>query len=266
MPSTFEDGTPGVTMIIEDVTETKLMERSLRSNEESLNNFLNSIDDFLFVTDLDGKILHVNDTVIKRLGYWRSELVGQPIYMVHPPGLQEQAMKEMQAIMEGNASISTVPLMAHDGGMIPVETKVVRGTWDERSVNFGIAKDVSQLRLVEEMFSRAFELCPQAMIISTLEGGRIIRVNGAFEQMSGYSRDEAIGSTISDLDLYADPNQSATMIMELRGSGRIADMAITLQRKDGGRREGLLSAVSIGYSQASCALSVIVETADRKRL
>lgn len=80
LPSTFDDGSPGVTMVLEDVTEQKNFENSLRVTKENLSNFFNNIDDFLFVVDEQRNIVHINDTVVKRLGYTEAEIIGQPIY------------------------------------------------------------------------------------------------------------------------------------------------------------------------------------------
>jgi PAS domain S-box-containing protein len=263
MPSTFEDGTLGVTMVLEDVTEEKQMEMSLQSSQENLSNFFNSIDDFLFVADLDRRIIHVNDTVIKRLGYWRSELIGHPIYMIHPPEEQERARREVQAIIDGKANISTVPLLTHSGEIIPVETKVVRGIWDGKPVNFGVAKDVSELRFSEEMLAHAFELNPLAMVISTVVGGKILRVNEAFEQITGYTKEEAVGATMSALDLYADKSQRDEILARLCESGKLTNIRFVLCRKDGSKVEGLLSAVRIDYARNPCVLSVLANVADR---
>jgi PAS domain S-box-containing protein len=93
-----------------------------------------------------------------------------------------------------------------------------------------------------------------------------MKVNEAFVKLSGFSMDEAVGATISDLGLYADPAQRASIIAQLEGSGRITNMEFTIHRKDGRRREGLLSVVKIEYAQVSCALSVLVDITERKAM
>ena len=265
MPSTFEDGSPGVTVILADVTETKLMEMSLRSTQQNFNNFFNSIDDFLFVTDLECKILHVNDTVIKRLGYWRSELVGQPLCMIYPPRRQEEARQAAQDILDCKASVSTVPLMTREKEIIPVETKFINGIWDGRPVHFGVTKDLSQLRLSEEMFSRVFEMNPAATAISTFDG-RILKANEAFSEFTGYSREELERTTVSGLHLYEDLAQRDIILSRLSEFGQIKNLEVVLCRKDGGRRNVLLSVVRMQYAHVSCLLSVMIDITERKAM
>jgi PAS domain S-box-containing protein len=265
LPSTLEDCSPGVTVILADVTETKLMEISLRTAQQNFSNFFNSIDDFFFVTDTDCKIVHVNDTVIKRLGYWRSELVGQSICLVHPPVRQEEARRAMHDLLEGRTAVSTVPLITREGVVIPVETKVIHGVWDGRPVHFGVTKDLSQLRLSEEMFSRVFEMNPAATAISTFDG-KILKVNEAFIEFTGYSRAETEKASVADLHLYEDPAQRDVIISGLSESGQIKNLEVVLRRKDGSRRNALLSVVKMEYAHISCLLSVMIDITERKAM
>jgi PAS domain S-box-containing protein len=179
--------------------------------------------------------------------------------MVHPQDMRDEATKQIQAIIDGRAAISTVPLMTQEGEKIPVETKVVRGIWDGRSVYFGVTKDVTQQRLSEEMLSGAFEMNPLAMVISTLEEGKILKVNDAFVQITGYSREDAVCSTMSAFDLYADRSQRDYILSMLSESGKLKNIKFVLRRKDGSDMEGLLSVVRMEYAHVSCALSVLSE-------
>ena len=47
----------------------------------------------------------------------------------------------------------------------------------------------------EEKFSKAFNTCPEVMMISTLEEGRFIEVNDAFLKKTGFQRNEVVGHT-----------------------------------------------------------------------
>lgn len=265
LPSTFDDGSPGVTMILEDVTEQKTIENSLRVSKENLSNFFNSIDDFLFVVDEQRNIVHVNDTVVRRLGYTEAELIGQSIYMIHPRERREEAGRIAKEMIAGSGNLSTVPFITKDGHQIQVETRVTKGAWDGMSVQFGVSKDVTQLRLSEEKFSRTFNMNPEPTLISTQKENRILDVNRAFLDATGYSREEVVGRTILDLDLFADSKQRTSVLKMLRRSEQLSNVDISIHRKDGAVREGFVSTAKIDYAGMPCILSVMIDITERKQ-
>ncbi len=58
-----------------------------------------------------------------------------------------------------------------------------------------------ELRGSEEKFAKAFHATPDAVCISRISDGHVMDVNRSFEAISGHSRDEAIGSTLQQLEL-----------------------------------------------------------------
>jgi PAS domain S-box-containing protein len=63
----------------------------------------------------------------------------------------------------------------------------------------------AELCLSEERFSKAFNACPSPMSISTFPDGRYIDVNEAFLQVLGYRREDVIGFTRSELNIWEKP-------------------------------------------------------------
>src|SRR6266849_3688505 len=61
------------------------------------------------------------------------------------------------------------------------------------------------LRESEEKFAKAFRSSPDAIIITTLAEGRFLEVNEYFQKLFGYSRDEILGRTTVELDLWINP-------------------------------------------------------------
>ena len=84
----------------------------------------NTIDDFLFVLDEQGNIVHENSTVTNRLGYSREELFGKSVLMVHPPERRDEAGRIVGEMLSGKAEFCPVPVITKSGVQIPVETRV----------------------------------------------------------------------------------------------------------------------------------------------
>lgn len=119
----------------------------------NLQALFNTIPDFLFVLDASGRIRHVNRSVTDRLGYTEDELHGMNVLDVHPADRREEAAAIVEAMLAGESEHCPVPLRARDGTLIPVETRVSRGTWDGEPALFGVSKDVAEPKRSEEKFA-----------------------------------------------------------------------------------------------------------------
>jgi hemerythrin-like metal-binding protein/PAS domain S-box-containing protein len=121
--------------------------------------FFDTINDFLFVMDGQGNIIQVNRTVLEQLGYPEADLVGRSVLAVHPTGRHEEATQIISDMLAGNRDSCPIPLQAADGRLIPVETRVVAGQWNDQPALFGVSRDVSERRrLLEEASEREFFL------------------------------------------------------------------------------------------------------------
>jgi PAS domain-containing protein len=92
----------------------------------------------------------------------------------------------------------------------------------------GIAHDVTDqkrmeraLRLSEEKFSKAFLASPYAIVISTLEDGKLLDVNDSFVRIMGFTRDESIGQTSVELGFWSSLNDREDILSELRQTGHL---------------------------------------------
>src|SRR5262249_43694010 len=78
---------------------------------------------------------------------------------------------------------------------------------------------LAALRESEARFSTAFRASPVAIGISTLVDGRYIDVNDSYLAMLGYHREEVIGHTALDLELWVSPEDRDRMIQALHQHG-----------------------------------------------
>jgi len=136
----------GAVETLEDITVRLRAEEEVKQTRHNYETFFNTIDEFLFVLDEEGCILHTNETVIRRLGYTREELIGQPVLMLHPPDLRNESKRIMQELLAGTMDFCPLPVMTKDGHLIPVESRVTKGEWDGKAVLFGVCKDISEIR------------------------------------------------------------------------------------------------------------------------
>jgi len=250
--------------VIHDITDRKQAENLLQQTRKNYETFFNSIDDFLFVLDEQGNILHTNTTVTERLGYSDQELLGQSVLMIHPPERRQEAGRIVGEMLAGVTAFCPVPIMTKSGEQIPVETRVTRGFWDGKPVIFGVTKDISQLKLSEEKFSKAFQSHSTLMALSRQDDGEYIEVNDLFLETLGFTREELIGKKSSELNLFAEPSQRSQIIENMQKDGVVKDIEVKVRTKDGSLRTGLFSIAPIYVGKDPCLLTVMVDITERK--
>jgi PAS domain S-box-containing protein len=125
-------------------------------------------------------------------------------------------------------------------------------------------KAEAELIRSEEKFSKSFRQSPLAVSITSTKDGRYIDVNETFEQQTGWCRDEVIGRSPSDINLWVDPHQRSLFIIQLLAEGNVRDLEVRIRRKDNQIRTTLGSAELIEVNGKPCALSVIADITERK--
>src|SRR3954469_10706531 len=80
---------------------------------------------------------------------------------------------------------------------------------------------------------------PVAFAITTLADGRLIDVNDAFLHQFGFRRDEIVGHSTLDLDIWVDRTQRSRLLAEIELKGGVWDMETKLRTKSGELREML---------------------------
>src|SRR5215211_6722380 len=117
-----------------------------------------------------------------------------------------------------------------------------------------------ELRRSEERFAAIFRASPVAIIIRSLVDGRFRDINDSFLEMTGYTRDEVIGRTPSEVGLWSwspeeDPMHGAELVRNHDGS---------LRTKTGELRHVLLSLERIDMEGEPCLLGLGYDVTDRE--
>jgi PAS domain S-box-containing protein len=164
-----------------------------RRNRLNLEATFASIDDFIFVMDREGRIITFNPVVTTRLGYTREELEGQPVLKVHAGDRAAEVRTIVEDMLAGKCAVCPIPMVAKDGTRIPVETRVTRGTWDNRPVLIDISRDVTErervegaLRKSEEQLSLVIEGSGAGLWDWNIPTGAVI-FNERWAEIVGYS-------------------------------------------------------------------------------
>ncbi len=127
-----------------------------------------------------------------------------------------------------------------------------------------LEKKVIELARAEEKFAKVFHASPLLMIISAIEDGKLIEVNDNFVHVTGYSREEAIGTTSANLGLISQEDRNV-LKNELRTTNHIHDMELTLKKKNGETIYCLYSGEIITAEGKQRLLSLAKDISGRKQ-
>ena len=248
-----------------DITKRRQAEDRLHESEKNFRTFFDTVDDMILVGSPDGKILHANPTVSKKLGYSQGELKQMHILDLHPAERHQKAEAIFAAMFKGELDVCPLPLQGKTGELVPVETRVWFGKWNGADCIFGISKDLTKEQEALQKFNRLFNNNPALMAVSCLPEGRFTDVNDAFLNTLGYSREEVIGKTSTEMGLFFQSEKHREMAEQLQAHGRVASRELKVKCKDGTIIDGLFSGEIIENQGQKYFLTAMIDQTERKR-
>jgi len=173
-----------------------------RQTQEALDSFFDQRMTMNAMVDFEGKFVRVNGLWETKLGYRRDELEGEVfIEFVHPED-REKTLSEAGRVIENSEGSSEFEnrYRHKDGFYRWLSWSSV--TSPEAGLIYAVAIDVTEARIADDKLRQAatvFQSTVEGVMISDLDN-RIIEVNDAFSQITGYTEEEAIGKTPDLLD------------------------------------------------------------------
>ena len=121
------------------------------------------------------------------------------------------------------------------------------------------------LRQSQEQFSKAFHSNPIACCISTLKDGQFLDVNTSFLTLFGYDREQIIGRTSAELQIWAD-QADRDRLMQLLQRQQSVQLDAPFCICSGEVRAGMAAFEMIELQETPCLLTMIYDVTDRKQI
>ena len=141
-----------------------------------------------------------------------------------------------------------------------LESRVLEST----KVNSELERNIRQVKISEEKFSRLFDVNPVGISISALPSGIMIDANQNFLKIYGFRHEEVIGHTAVELNMV-DSEIREKIVHELMQGEKIRDREIPVRRKSGAMFPVLFSMDSFSVADKQFALTFSYDITDRKR-
>ena len=248
--------------ICQDITERKRVKESLRESEMRNRAMLRAIPDWMFLMSKDGVYLDYHAKDPDELFVPPEQFLGKNMRDVLPPEITAPAARCFeQAVESGDPCLFEYSLPNPEGDRY-YEARVVSCDHDKV---LSIVRDITERKQAEERFLKAFRSSPLPMAITTLKEGRFIDINESYVEMSGYAREELIGHTVIELNIWEKPEARAEFIAALEEQGAARNVEIKFRTKGGELRDLLASVEQIELGGQRCTLFAVNDITERKR-
>jgi PAS domain S-box-containing protein len=127
-------------------------------------------------------------------------------------------------------------------------------------------KNEKALRQAEKKFSKAFHGGPIMMKLATVEEGRFIDVNGAVCDGLGYTREEIIGRTRREINLYPDLGKSQELGKMLMKHGKLENIELSFRTKSGKIRDGRAWSQLLYLDGQPCQITNLIDVTEQNRI
>ena len=177
-----------------DITERKQIEQRndvlLRRQQALMRSALEGIH----IMDAQGNIVETNDTFCQMLGYTREEMSGLNVADWDAQWSREELTERFEKMIHMDGALFETRHRRKDGSLIDVEVSTTGAEIDGQFFLYASSRDITERKKNEESQRiAAVTFDTQEAIMITTPDAKILRVNQAFHEVTGYSKDEVVG-------------------------------------------------------------------------
>lgn len=254
-----------IALVCKDTHEQLASLEQLRSSEARFSRiFHSSPDAILIVRQQDTLILDFNAGFTRLLGYTREEAIGcleMDLDLFADPAERLRIVGQLERSSE--ATDLETRLRARSGELKTVEISLRYIEIDGELCTLCIGRDISQriqaesaLRASEEKFQQVFRRSPDGIVILKQKDLTIYELNDSFLLAAEYGRDELIGASVYELNVFEQDDALELATDELSRQGFFANREVTFHTKRGHKVRTLLSATYIEINDEPCVLVI----------
>ncbi len=269
-----EGGVLGVIANLRDISQRKEVERILEEREQVFRGLADAAPFGISIINPDGNFEYLNSKFREVFGYSLEDIPNKETWFqrAYPdPDYRDEVFSACQAAFTQHRNISrTFTVRCKDGSdkqvhfqTMPLPDGRLFVTYEDITDRIKAEQALAQS---EALYRVTFESTPDAITISRLDDGRYLAVNDSFCSITGYSRQEVLGATPHELDLFVDRRDRDEMVRRLRQKGVISGMEVQFRMKNGQVLDTILGAKRFTYQEQDCLVAVVQDVTEKKRL
>ncbi|MGA2917589.1 PAS domain S-box protein [Methanoregula sp.] len=243
VPTVFEDGRKGLTVILEDITGRIIADRDIRESEERFRMMAENIQDGLLIIENDRHIFS-NNRITEITGYSFEELKTMEPLAIVAPECKENAESQIKNLKENPERCGELQMwiITKAGERRFAYVRVTAVRHHETYYHFIIFTDLTELkqqevrlRESEQRFRMMAENISDGLVVA--ENGNVVFANRRISEITGYSHEDLIRMKSTDLVTPEDYERLDEIIHNTRpDSGTPSQFTVWIKCKDGSRR------------------------------
>lgn len=228
---------------IQALLRLRVQSLNLQRRTNTLELFQQAVDEAgyaVYITDPDGTIKYVNPAFEEITGYDSAEAIGQTPHMLNSGEMSEEYFEKLwKAVTSGEVWQADIVDRRKDGELYYASQTVAPITENGETKAFvAIQTDITERKKRKQQLERrtqAIENAPVGITISDPDqpDNPLIYVNDAFEELTGYDKEEAIGENCRYLQGEETDPAQVDKIRAALGAEEPVSLDIRNYRKDG---------------------------------
>jgi PAS domain S-box-containing protein len=269
------EGEPHFVISLLDVTEQRRIERERQQAESKYSALFASNPEAIIITRVrDALILAVNAAWERYSGYRRDAVLGRSAFDLRSwVRAEDRAAVVARLEAEGSVSNFETRFLRADGAQIEVLLSAARIEIDGETCAIWSWRDVSDLReterrarQAERKFAALFENSPEPISLMRLSDQVRLAANGAWERVTGHSRERASSRPATAMSMWRDPARRTEVIARVASAGGVTQLEERLVRADGSEFDALISGVCIELDGERCILWTWRDVSEQRRV
>ena len=266
----------GVAEFVRDITERKKAEEKMKESEERFRQFFENAPDYCYMISPDGKILNINKSALRALGYRKKEVVGKPlIETIYSPSSQEKAKKIFEKWKETgkirNEELTIVTKKGEERAVL-LSVDAVKDAEGNIIHSISIQRDITNIKKMEEALKESEEkyrtLIENANDgICIIKDGLMVFANPRLLEMGGYSEQDVINQPFSKF-ISEESLKEVVDKYKKRMTGEKVESfyEAVIKRKDGGKIFAEFNVSLINYEGGTAELVIVRDITEREKL
>jgi PAS domain S-box-containing protein len=261
-------------VISDNSTELKQAQQALEESEDKFAKALGVSGSAICISSLpDNKFVEINKGYSHFTGYTSEEVIGHTAAELNL-WVMDDEYQQLVTVLTKNGVFRN---MEFHSRMKSGEIRIGLGSAENINIKgkphrLVVIQDITnrrkaeeKIRESEEKFSKAFSTSANAICITSLADGKFIEVNDAFYRFSGYTREESVGHSAAELNLWVKPEELAHLSKKLKEDGRAYNIDFHSRMKSGEIRVALASVEHINIGGKPCRIIMITDITELKR-
>ncbi len=247
---------------------TEQATQALAREHLHLQTLLDTLPDLIWLKDPDGVYLNCNRRFEQFFGVPEEALIGKTDFdFVDREQAEFFRANDRAAQAAGgprsNEEWLTFASDGHRERVLTTKTPMVDNTGHLVGI-LGIARDISDLKDLEERFRVAFAASPASISLSTVEDGIYLDANPRYAEMLGWPAAELLGRSSAEFGLWESAEARQRWLDQLLASGSLRDYQTEWRRRDGSPISVSISAEIVNLSNRRCVLAFVLDITERR--